>query len=351
MSDTPRFNGTVLTTLAQRLLHTAGLDSDKAQRVAELLVLTDMMGRHTHGLALCPLYLDQIAQGLMTTTGQPDVIQDNGSTLVWDGRYLPGLWLVDQALNIAFERLPTAGIITFALRRSHHIACLASLVKRAVDQGYIAILATSDPAFSFVAPYGGREPVLTPNPFAIGYPGTQTPVVVDISASITTVSMVRQKAATGQLLEHPWLLDSAGTATRDPRALEHTDPRGSIMLLGGLEYGHKGFGLALMVEALTQGLSGFGRKDSEKRWGGSVFLQVIDPDAFAGREAFIATMDDITARCHASAPIDEAQPVRMPGEQTARNIARAQADGVEIAPQVIVRLEDWAQRLGIASGL
>ena len=49
------------------------------------------------------------------------------------------------------------------------------------------------------------------------------------------------------------------------------------MLLGGLEYGHKGFGLALMVEALTQGLSGLGRKDTEKRWGGNVFLQVLDP--------------------------------------------------------------------------
>jgi L-lactate dehydrogenase len=66
------------------------------------------------------------------------------------------------------------------------------------------------------------------------------------------------------------------------------------LLLGGLEYGHKGFGLALMVEALTQGLSGLGRKDTEKRWGGNVFLQVLNPDAFAGREAFLTQMDYLT---------------------------------------------------------
>ncbi|MFT4171030.1 MAG: Ldh family oxidoreductase [Rhodocyclaceae bacterium] len=351
MSDTPRFDGSGLTMLAQRLLQAAGLEHDKAQRVAELLVLGDMMGRHTHGVALCPLYLDQIAQGLMATHGQPEVIADHGSTVVWDGRYLPGLWLVDEALNVAFQRLPQAGMVSIALRRSHHIACLASLVKQAVDRGYIAILASSDPAFGFVAPYGGRQPVFTPNPFAIGYPGTRTPVLVDISASITTVSMVRQKAAAGEMLAEPWLLDGHGAASRDPRVLEQSDPRGSILLLGGLEYGHKGFGLALMVEALTQGLSGFGRKDSEKRWGGSVYLQVIDPEAFAGREAFIATMDDLTARCHASAPIDETRPVRMPGEQTARNIARAQAEGVEVAPEVVARLREWAQRLGVDAAL
>ena len=245
--------------------------------MARLLVLTDMLGRHTHGVALCPLYVEQLEKGLMASSGEPECVRDNGAVVVWDGNYLPGLWLVQQALDIALERIATHGVVTFAMRRSHHIACLATLVKQATDRGCVAILATSDPAFGFVAPYGGREPLLTPNPFAIGYPGTRTPVLVDICASITTVSMTRQKAATGEEFEHPWLLDAEGRPTRDPRVLEQTEPRGSLLLLGGLEYGHKGFGLALMVEALTQGLSGLGRKDTEKRWGGNVFLQVLDP--------------------------------------------------------------------------
>ena len=161
--------------------------------MARLLVLTDMLGRHTHGVALCPLYLDQLEQGLMTARGEPECVRDHGAVVVWDGNYLPGLWLVDQALDIALERVATHGVVTFAMRRSHHIACLATLVKQATDRGCVAILATSDPAFGFVAPYGGREPLLTPNPFAIGYPGTRTPVLVDICASITTVSMARRR--------------------------------------------------------------------------------------------------------------------------------------------------------------
>jgi LDH2 family malate/lactate/ureidoglycolate dehydrogenase len=347
MAET-RYPAEPLTRLTGDLLAAAGMEREKAETVARLLVLTDMLGRRTHGVALCPLYLDQLEQGLMTPRGEPEWVKDGGAVVVWDGNYLPGLWLVSRALGIAFERIAAHGVVTVAIRRSHHIACLATLVKQATDRGYIAILATSDPAFAFVAPFGGREPVLTPNPFAIGWPGTATPVLVDISASITTVSMARQKAAAGEPLEHPWLLDAAGRPTRDARVLEQTEPRGSLLLLGGLESGHKGFGLALMVEALTQGLSGLGRKGSEKRWGGNVFLQVLDPEAFAGREAFLEEMDHLGALCRASAPLREGVPVRLPGEQAERNIAEARARGVPVAAPTIERLAAAAARYGLA---
>ena len=342
-----RYPDTILTRFTADLLACAGMEADKAQSVAQLLVLTDMLGRQTHGVALCPLYIDQLEKGLMSAQGEPECLKDTGGTVVWDGLYLPGLWLVERALHMAFERIVTHGVVTFAIRRSHHIACLAALVKGATDRGYLAILATSDPAFGFVAPYGGREPLLTPNPFAIGYPGRRTPVLVDICASITTVSMTRQKAAAGESFRHPWLMDSDGRPTTDPRVLEGTEPRGSLLLLGGLEYGHKGFGLALMVEALTQGLSGLGRKDTEKRWGGNVFLQVLDPDAFAGREAFLAQMDYVTERCQANAPLREGVPVRLPGEQAERNIAAARERGVPLAEHTVQRLGASAERFGL----
>lgn len=343
-----RYTAPSLETLASALFTAAGMDADKAQSVARLLVLTDMLGRHTHGVALAPLYLDQLDKGLMAARGEPQVVKDTGSTVVWDGDYLPGLWLVERALQTAFERVSQHGVVTFAMRRSHHIACLAALVKQATDRGLVAILATSDPAFGFVAPYGGREPLLTPNPFAIGYPGSRTPVLVDICASITTVSMARKKAAAGEPFEHPWLMDTQGRPTTDARVLEQTDPRGSLLLLGGQEYGHKGFGLALMVEALTQGLSGFGRKDTEKRWGGNVFLQVLDPEAFAGRGAFLAQMDFLTERCQANAPLREDTPVRMPGEQAERNIAAARERGVALSGTTVEQLAQAATRWGVA---
>ena len=289
---------------AASLFTAAGLEAEKAACVARLLLLTDMMGRRTHGLAQCVPYLEQLSNGRMTTAGEPVTVRDTGPTIVWDGNYLPGLWLMDQALATCFERLPQHGVVTFAMRKSHHIGCLAALAKQATDRGYFAMIASSGPHTKAVAPFGGKQGLFSPNPFAIGFPTTAAPVLVDICASITTVSMTREKTAAGELFEHPWLLDSAGQPTRDPTVMEQTSDRGSLMLLGGSEFGHKGFGLALMVEALTQGLSGFGRKDAPTRWGASVYLQLIDPEAFAGGEAFQEQTGFFADQCLANEPIE-----------------------------------------------
>lgn len=331
----------------QALFVAAGMDADKARTVARLLVLTDAMGRRTHGLAMAVLYLADIHKGGMQLTGQPEVIKDNGISAVWDGNYLPGLWLVNQAIETAIPRARAHGLAAIAIRRSHHIGCLAALVKQAADQGLVALIANSDPAGQRVAPFGGTEALLTPNPIAMGYPTTQQPVLVDICASITTTSMARQKFAAGEQFEHPWLLDAQGLPTRDPAVLEHSQPRGSLQLMGGQAYGHKGFGLSLMIEALSQGLSGHGRKEAPRRWGGNVFVQVIDPELFAGAQAFNEQMDHLGAQCRSNRPIHPEQAVRMPGDQAARSVAEAQAHGMTYDGATWAALGDWAQRLGV----
>jgi len=336
-----------LEAFARALFSAVGMDADKAEVMARLLVLTDAMGRRTHGLAMLPLYLADIQKGGMRVSGEAAVVKDNGVSAVWDGDYLPGQWLVSKAIDLAMPRAAQYGLAAVAIRRSHHIGCLAALVKQAADQGFIALIANSDPAGQRVAPYGGTEALFTPNPIAMGYPGAQNPVLVDLCASITTTSMTRQKLAAGEQFEHPWLLDSQGVPTRDPAVLEQSQPRGSLQLMGGQEYGHKGFGLALMIETLSQGLSGHGRKDAPKRWGGNTYVQVIDPEQFAGAAAFAEQTDHLAERARANRPIEPTRPVRLPGDQAARGVAAAQAEGIRFEPAVWRSLVDCAQQLGV----
>jgi L-lactate dehydrogenase len=336
-----------LVDLAAALFTAAGMDADKARCVAGLLLSADMLGQRTHGIALCVPYIEQIDKGLMTTRGEPEVLRDSGSVVVWDGSYLPGPWLVSRALAAASERVGAHGVVTCVIRRSHHIACLAALVKLATDRGLVAILASSDPASGYIAPFGGKEPLLTPNPIAVGYPASHGPVWIDVSTSITTVGMARQKAAANTRFDHPWLMDGDGQPTSDPHVVD-AGASGTLLPVGGREYGHKGFGLSLMVEMLTQGLAGFGRQDAEKRWGANVFVQVLDPGAFAGRDAFLRQMDYLADRCHANAPIDPAKPVRLPGEMAQRRIKAAGESGIELAPAVLAALAATAKRFGVA---
>jgi LDH2 family malate/lactate/ureidoglycolate dehydrogenase len=172
--------------------------------------------------------------------------------------------------------------------------------------------------------------------------------LVDMCASITTTSMTRQKFAEGKLFDHPWLQDADGNPTRDPGVLENTTPRGSLLPLGGQEYGHKGYGLSLMVEALSQGLSGHGRKDAPKRWGGNTYVQVMSPDMFAGGDAFAEQMDHLSDRCRTNKPINPAQPVRVPGDAASKSIAEAQKNGINYDVLTWAGLCAWADKLEVA---
>ena len=163
----------------------------------------------------------------------------------------------------------SCGTGTVAIRRSHHIACLAAYLTRATEQGLMIVLACSDPNSASVAPHGGTRAVFTPDPLALGFPTAGEPVLVDISASLTTNGMTGRLHRQGKTLASAWLLDAAGNASADPAVL-FTNPPGTILPLGGLDAGHKGYGLALLVESLTGGLAGFGRADPKEGWGATV---------------------------------------------------------------------------------
>ena len=350
-TETVRVPRTILVDVATRLFLAAGLDTEKSEATARLLALTDMMGRMTHGHSQVDNYLKQLAAKTMTRDGEADVVTDRGNVVVLDGGYRPGLWLVDKTMRTGIARAREHGVFTCAIRRSHHIGCLAALAKTCTDAGLFVLLASSGPHSRIVAPYGGKTALFSPNPIAVGFPATSAPVLVDISASITTVSMTREKQTAGAAFEHSWLLDADGNPTREASVLENATPRGSLLLLGGMEAGHKGFGLALMVEALTQGLAGYGRRDQPTNWGAGVYLQIMDPAAFSGADAFTAQMDFLIDQCHANPPIDPDAPVRLPGERASRLIAEAEAHGVALRTSTVESLRDWSARLGVTSSL
>ncbi len=340
----PAVDAEALRRLAADLLVAGGLDRPLAERTGELLLEADLMGHPTHGLALLPWYLGSLAEGVMTPSGEPEVLSDRGAVAVWDGRRLPGPWLTATALEQAVERARRYGTATLTIGNSHHIACLAAYLPIATDAGMMAVVASSSPSGAQVAPYGGLRGVFTPDPIAVGIPTSADPVLVDISASTTTANLAAQLVADGAEYEHEWLMDREGGATRDPRVLAEG---GTILPLGGLELGHKGYGLAVFVEALTQGLAGFGRADAPHGTNASVTVQVHDPEAFAGAEAFTRQTDWLVQACRSSPPRPGVRAVRMPGERALRLRRERLAGGVPLGPAIVDGLRSSAAQLGV----
>lgn len=342
-----RYEAAELTTFAARLFGKAGLCGEKARLTAELLVAADMMGHTTHGLQLAPAYLGKLSSGEMAAEGEPEVLADMAAVATWDGRYLPGLWLTARAVDEAVRRAKSFGIGAVTIRRSHHIGCLAAFLTRATDAGCMVLLASSDPSVASVAPFGGRKPLFTPNPLACGIPTGGDPVLVDISASVTTNGLSGRLAAEGRRLPFQWWLDAEGNPTDDSSVVERQPP-GSILPMGGLDHGHKGYGLALMIEALSQALSGFGRADAPTAWGASVFVQAFDPAAFGGLEAFERQAGWLAEACRQNPPRPGVEQVRVPGDAALARKRRALEAGVELYPGIIDGLQAHADRLGVA---
>jgi len=154
----------------------------------------------------------------------------------------------------------------------------------------------------------------------------------------------------GRRLPGAWLIDAQGNATDDPGAL-FREPKGALLPLGGIEAGYKGFGLALIVEALTAGLAGHGRADPPAGWGGTVFVQVLDPEAFGGLADFRRQMDEVARAARASTPRTNGAPVRLPGEAAMRRLRTQTADGVSLYPTIMPALASWADKLGVKAPL
>ena len=165
-------------------------------------------------------------------------------------------------------------------------------------------------------------------------------MLLDISASITTMNSTRQLVARGEKYPAMWAIDSQGNPTDDPQVV--MSGGGTLLPTGGLDHGHKGYAMALLIEALTQGLPGYGRMDEPGGILMGVYLQVIDPDFFAGRTAYQRQTSWLVDQCRNNPPRPGVERVRVPGEQAMIRKRKAEQAGVPVSPGAWAALEKVA---------
>jgi LDH2 family malate/lactate/ureidoglycolate dehydrogenase len=346
MDMSPRYALPELTRFVTALFSATGMDGNKAEAIADSLIAADSMGHSTHGLALAAGYLEAVKSGVMAINGDMRVVNDCGACITWDGLRLPGAWLISRAIDTALERIEQHGVVTLAIANSHHTGALAVYLPRLTERGFLVQLICSSPAARGVAPFGGSEPLFSPNPIAAGIPTHGDPILLDVSSSITTLNSARQLVARGERFPAKWAMDADGQPSDDPTVV--VSGGGSLLPVGGFDHGHKGYGMALLVEALTQGLSGQGRVDQPKGTPVNIFLQVTDPGAFAGRDAFTRQSQWLVDACHANKPLPGRPRVRLPGEHAMASQRQAAADGVALTAGVMDALRPAALTAGLA---
>ena len=327
----------------------AGLDKPCASVMAEVFLEADLMGFGSHGINLVATNLEMLVAGKTRLEGEPYILADHGSTFNWDADFLPGPWVVTQALTAAMKRVTDYGVVTATIRRSQHIGCLAAYCPRIIEAGYVVMITCSSPLENYVCAHGGLNPVFSVNPLAFAAPTEGEPLLFDISLSVTAGGQVLLAKREGRRLPEPCIKDHLGHLSDDPNTL-FKDPRASILPIGGVLHGHKGAALNIMSEVLSMALGGYGRASVDPSADGSsnsVFLQVIDPAVFGGLDRFKRELTCLKEKYMFSLGTVDQDVLRFPGQRAWQLREDQRLSGVSISDRIMADISPWEQRWNI----
>ncbi|WP_299598984.1 Ldh family oxidoreductase [uncultured Microbulbifer sp.] len=340
-----RYRAQDLKQFASDLFASTGLARERADVMAETFLQADLMGFTTHGMHRVASNLKWLESGASRVQGEPNVLSDRGNCFNWDADFLPGPWIVNQAIDQALARVSEQGAVTATIRRSQHIACLAAYLPKIVERNCVGILTCSTPAEETVSPQGCKTPVFSANPIAFCAPAADYPLLFDISMSVTAGGYVARAEREGKKLPAEYLKDRDGQLSDDPAAFANG---GSILPVGGADHGYKGAALSAMLEVLSMGLGGYGRADSvvEDDEANSVFLQIIDPEAFGSEQNFRRQTAALT-HLWESCETDDGAPARVPGKRAWALRRDQMANGVSLYPTIEEDLKALAQEYAV----
>lgn len=319
--------------LAIDVLSRHGLPSDHAAIVADHLV--DAAGAG-HAFAGLPRVLAVIEHLKDFPAGKPiTVTQKTRNSAVIDGAqnngYVTSLIGIDKAIELARE----TGVGIVSINNTWFSGRLAYYVERAARAGFIALHTASTQAR--VAPAGGIDRVFGTNPVAFAFPVEPEPLVIDFGTGMTTWGNVLLRRKLGQPLDPDSAVDKDGNPTLDPaEAL-----LGAFLPWGG----HRGYGLALVVQVLAV-LSGGKIVASDVPDSGFFFL-VVDPELLLPAEEFREKVGELVAHIEASRPAPGVSRVRVPGKGSLEKRRKAEARGTievdEAVYETLVSLRDGPQ--------
>ena len=330
------------------LFEAAGLSDQRAETMASVFLEADLLGFTTHGMNRIPHNLQWLLDGVSRIEGEPEVLAETSHLFNWDANFLPGPWVVTQAIEQCMEKVKSAGIVAATIRKSQHIACLGAYCPKIAEAGYVALITCSTPNEHTVCAHGGIEPVFSANPLAFVAPAPEYPILFDVSMCITAGGYVTRANRLGEKLPGKYLKDRDGNATDDPAVFFH-EPPGSIMPIGGESHGYKGYALTMMTEVLSMALGGYGRADDIEQDGeaNSVFIQMINPAAFGPQADFLRQAQAIKAMCENSSHKVGDEAVRVPGQRAWRRRRDQMDNGVELFPTIMEDLRPWAEKLRV----
>jgi LDH2 family malate/lactate/ureidoglycolate dehydrogenase len=326
-----------------------GFPAEQAKISADVLTEADLLGIDSHGITLIPLYDEFIRSGLVVTAPDIRVARDFGAVAVIDGGGGFGQAPSVRAMDLAVEKARAFGIGAVGVRNSNHFGAAGVYALRAAEQGLIGFSTTAVFKASIV-PTHGREARFGTNPIAFAAPGRRNrPFLLDMATSTVALGKFKLYAREDKAIPPGWALDEAGRPQTDPKQAlldRLMTPLGGSRDMGG----HKGYGLAAMVEILSTLVPGASyaplRPSDAARNDVGHFHLAMHPEAFREAGAFEEDLDALLDALRATPPADPAQPVIVAGDPEYATKEQRSRDGIPVPRSLLAMVQEIAARNG-----
>ncbi|WP_296249471.1 Ldh family oxidoreductase [Pseudomonas sp. UBA4194] len=329
--------------LGRQAFQGLGLTEPAAQKVAQVLVLADLFGLTTHGLSRIESYGERLESGGISATADPLVETIAPAIARVDGRNAVGPLVGMAALEAGIELARQFGISLVLARGSNHFGPISPYAYIAAEQGFASIIGSN--ATTTIAPSGGSDARLGNSPLGFGVPNPDgNHFMLDMAMSVVARAKIRNALKAGQPIPETWATDAAGRPTTDPRAALD----GFLLPIGG----HKGYGLALVVDLLAGLLSDAAYLTHVKSWVDAPdepqnlghFFILVDTRRLGSSDWLKARMTDFASILHQSPAIDRVAPVLVPGEIELQKMQRYLQEGVPVDAATRALLDQYASR-------
>ncbi len=327
--------------LVKGILTAAGFAPEDADTIGKVITHSDFTGVYSHGLSRLTRYLRQIEAGVLNMHPNFEKVLDTGAVLVFDGDNGSGIISVNRAYDEALKKAKEFGIAFATGRRNANIGCGSYYGWRAASDDMIAVVGCN--TYAFTSPFGGADRLIGTNPIIVSVPAnTRYPMVLDMSTTCVAMGKIQAAEREGKSIPAEWAKDHDGNPTTDPSKAFSLSPIS----------GHKGYGLAVMVDALSTMLSGaafgtdiglFSKLQTENT---GFFLILIDPSRFMPIDEFKSEVDRYIGMMKDSRKSPGVDEIFVPGEIEYRKFQENRKTGVSFSDALEKELTELSVQLG-----
>ena len=342
----PTISHTVLREFIYNLYIGAGGVAEDAKIVSDHLVNANLAGHDSHGVINATGYANAMKEG--SSANKLEIIRETPVNAVIDAHGALGMVASLKAMELAIEKAKANTIGIVGLHHCGHAGRMGDYPTRAATEGMIGIVLLNGGG-RLMHPFGGSARRIPPNPIAISVPRKNgEPLLLDMTLTVVAGGKVNLKAARKEEMPEGWMIDPSGEPILDPKALRDNPHGSAIMPLGGFQFGHKGFGLGFMIDAIAGGLSWAGCSQAKPTRGASgIVMMAIKIEAFIDLESYQQEIEHLIEWVKSSPTLPGVQEIYVPGEIESQNQKQRLEHGIYIEHPTWAQLIELSNSLGV----